>query len=61
MACQTGFRILDSVLHRNVKRIEEYSAGFLKAHAVLALVGEVLRLVPLESQTFHAIIIIIKV
>jgi hypothetical protein len=32
----------------------------LKAEAVLAPVGEVLGLVPLESQTFHAIIIIMN-
>jgi hypothetical protein len=48
-------------MRRNIKRIEKYSAGFLKAKAVLAPVREVLRLVPLEPQTFHPMIVIIKV
>jgi hypothetical protein len=52
--------IFDSILHRNIKRIVEHGAGFLKGYAVLAPVGEVLRLVPLEAYAFHTVMIIIK-
>jgi len=52
--------ILNSVEHRNMKRIEEYSAGPLRAHAVLAPVGEVLRLIPLEAYALHTKIVIIN-
>jgi hypothetical protein len=49
----------DAVLHRHVQRIAKYLAG-LKAHAVLAPGGQVLGLVPLKPNTFHAIIVIIN-
>ena len=54
----TQFSTLDAVLHRHVQRIAKYLAGFLNACAVLAPVGEVLGLVPLEPNTFPAIVII---
>jgi hypothetical protein len=52
---------LDAILRRNVKRIVEYGAGLLKAHAVLAPVGEVLGLIPLEAYAIHSLIIITNV
>ena len=56
----TEFPTLDAVLHGHIQRISEYLAGFLKAHAVLAPVGEVLGLVPLKPNTFRAIFVIIN-
>ena len=53
------FSALDAILHGHAQRIAEYLARFLEAHAVLAPVGQVLGLVPLESNAVHAIIIII--
>jgi len=53
------FPVLNAGLNRYIQGIEEYRAGFLKADAVLAPVGEVLGLVPLESQTVHKVIVII--
>jgi len=55
----TRFPTLDAVLHGHIQRIEEYLARFLEAHAVFAPVGQIFGLVPLESDMFHAIIIII--
>src|SRR5208337_5640769 len=51
----TQLPTLDAVLYRHIQRVAEYLARFLKAYAVLALVGQVLGLVPLESHTLHAI------
>ena len=45
--------IHDSILHGNEERIKKYLAGFLEIDAVLALVGEVLRLIPLEPDSGH--------
>jgi hypothetical protein len=50
----------DTILYGHVKWIEEYGTRFLKAHAMLALVGEVFGLVPLESHAFHVTIVIIN-
>src|ERR1039458_8530246 len=45
--------IHDAILHGNEERIKKYLAGFLETDAVLALVGEVLRLIPLEPDSGH--------
>ena len=42
----------DLILYRNKKRIAEYFAGILKADLVLALVGEVLGLIPFEEDAW---------
>lgn len=47
------FPILDAVLHGQVQRIEEDAGRDLKAETVLALVGQVLVLVPGEEWRFH--------
>ena len=44
--------------NRHEERIAKDFAGILKADAVLALIGEVLRLVPFETDSAHYIIII---
>ena len=56
----TQFPTHNTVLHRHIQRIAEHLAGFLKAHAMLASVGEILSLVPLEPNTFHAVSVIIN-
>lgn len=47
------FTILDAVLNGQVQRIEEDAGRDLKAETVLALVGQVLVLVPGEERRFH--------
>jgi hypothetical protein len=55
----TLFPALDAVLHGHTQGIAEYQARFLEAHAVLAPVGQIPGIVPLEADSVHAIIIII--
>jgi hypothetical protein len=50
---------LDAILDRHEERIQKYSTGLLETDAVFALVGEVLRLIPLEPDSCHANIVII--
>jgi hypothetical protein len=47
------FAVVDPVLYRHTEGITEYRCCFFETHAVLAPVGEVLGLIPLESQIFH--------
>ena len=44
---------LDALRQRHEERIQKYLAGQLEADAVLALISEVLRLVPLETDSTH--------
>jgi hypothetical protein len=54
------FSVLGAVLNRNTERIAEYVAGFFKAHAMLAAVGAIPGLVPLESHGSHIVIVSIN-
>lgn len=47
------FTILDAVLNGQVQRVEEDAGRDLKAETVLALIGQVLVLVPGEEWRFH--------
>ena len=53
------FAAHDAIIDHNVQWVEENPAGFLESDAVLALVGEVFRLVPLEPYFVHVNIVII--
>jgi hypothetical protein len=48
----------NAITDHDVQGIEEYPRGFLKTDAVLALVGEVLSLIPFEPNLWHAIIVV---
>ena len=45
--------VLDAILYRKMKRIAEYLDGFLKAQAMLSLIGAVLRFVPFKTDAGH--------
>ncbi len=47
------FTILDPLFGGHIERIEEHPAGLLEAHTVVSLVGDVLGIVPLESDARH--------
>jgi len=47
-----------AIIDHDMKGIEEYPRGFLKTDTVLALVGEVLSLIPFEPNFWHAIIVV---
>jgi hypothetical protein len=51
------FAIFDAVFDGNIQRIEEDPRGFLITDTVLALVGEVLCLIPFEPDLWHFIIV----
>ncbi len=53
------FPIHNAVLNGHIQWVVEYMTGFFKTHAVFAPVGEVLGLVPLESDARHRLIVII--
>jgi len=47
------FAIHDAIIDHNVQGVEENLAGFLETDTVLALVGEVLHLIPVEPDSRH--------
>ena len=52
------FPVQHAIFDDHMERIKEDMTGFLEADAVLALVGEVFGLIPLEPDPIHCTIVI---
>jgi hypothetical protein len=52
--------IYDAILNRYAEWIEKHAGCFLEADAVLALIGEVLALIPFEQDIWHCDIVTTK-